>query len=95
MIQGFTIGFIGVILGAATGILMAFHLNPISDFLKRTTGLEVFPSDVYLFDRIPAEVHFDDVGLIIGFAMLAAIAAALYPAHRAASLNPVEALHYE
>lgn len=95
MIQGLTIGFIGVILGAITGVLMAFNLNPISDFLKKTTGLEVFPSDVYLFDRIPAEVHFEDVAVIIGFAMLASVLAALYPAHRAASLNPVEALHYE
>lgn len=95
MIQGFSIGLMGVVSGAVLGVTMAYNLNPISDFIKKTTGLEVFPSDIYFFDRIPAEVHPEDVAVIVGFAMLASILAAFYPSHRAAKLNPVEALRYE
>lgn len=95
MIEGFTIGLIGIAFGSVTGVIMAFNLNPISDFIKKTTGLEVFPSDVYFFDRIPSEVHAQDVAVIIGFALIASIIAAIYPAHRSTKLNPVEALHYE
>lgn len=95
VLEGFGVGILGVFLGTVAGLLMAFNLNPISDFLKQTTGLEVFPSDIYYFDRIPAEVHAPDVAVIVGFAMLASVLAGLYPAHRAASLHPVEALRYE
>ena len=95
VIEGFSIGFLGVIVGTILGLLLAYNLNPVSDFLKSTTGLEVFPSDVYFFDRIPAEVHPEDVAVTVFFALIAAIFAGLYPAHRAAKLSPLEALRYE
>ena len=88
-------GFLGVIAGTVMGLLMAFNLNPIADFLKKTTGLEVFPSDIYFLDHIPADVHSHDVLLVVSFALMAAVFAGLYPAHRAAKLNLVEALRYE
>ena len=95
VLEGFSIGFFGIITGTILGLLLAFNLNPVSDFIKSTTGLEVFPSDIYFFDRIPAEVHPEDVAVTVIFALLAAIFAGLYPAHRASQLSPLEALRYE
>ncbi len=95
VMEGASIGALGVVAGTVMGLIVAFNLNPISEFLKQTTGLEVFPSDVYYFDRIPAEVHLGDVIWIVIFAFIASVLAGLYPAQRAAKLNPVEALRYE
>lgn len=94
MLEGFSVGFLGVISGTVLGLVIALNLNPISEFIKSTTGLEVFPSDIYYFDRIPVEVHPQDVLLTVAFAILASVFAGVFPAHRAAKLNPVEALSY-
>ena len=80
VMEGFSIGSLGIMLGAVLGLLLAYNLNPLADFLKKTTGLDVFPSDIYLFDRIPSEVHMPDVITIVGFALLVAIVAGFYPA---------------
>ncbi len=95
VLEGFSVGVFGVILGSILGLVTAWNLNPIADFLEETTGLAVFPSDIYYLDRIPTEINFLDVTTIVTLALLTAILAGIYPAQRAASLNPVEALRYE
>ena len=95
VMQGFAVGCFGVFVGAASGLALAFNLNPVSDFIKNTTGLEVFPKDIYFFDKIPCEVNSHDVIMIVTIALFISMLAGLYPAHRGAKLQPVAALRYE
>src|SRR3989338_5449907 len=95
ILEGFCVGFMGIIFGTGLGLWVALNLNPISDFLKQTTGLEVFPSDIYFFDRIPVEVRPQDIVLILIMALVTSVVAGIYPAHRGAKLDPVAALRYE
>ncbi|MBI3307344.1 MAG: ABC transporter permease [Candidatus Omnitrophica bacterium] len=95
LLQGTTVGVLGVLSGTAIGLLVLFYRNDILKFIKDTTGFELFPSNIYLFDGLPAEIHAADIIAIVGLALGASILAALYPAYRASRLNPVEAIRYE
>jgi lipoprotein-releasing system permease protein len=95
LLQSFIVGLIGVALGTGAGLLLATHLNPVSDFLEQNFGISVFPSDIYYFDKIPSEINPNDVIWIVTFALIMSLVAGFYPARRAAKLVPVEALRYE
>lgn len=95
LLEGFSVGVFGVVMGSILGLALAWNLNPVADFLEETTGLAVFPSDIYYLDRIPTEINFLDVATIVALALLTSVLAGIYPAGRAASLSPVEALRYE
>jgi len=95
IIQGFAVGCFGVLMGAASGLALAFNLNPVADFIKNTTGLEVFPKDIYFFDKIPCEVNSHDVVMIVVIALIISMLAGLYPANKGARLQPIAALRYE
>jgi lipoprotein-releasing system permease protein len=77
------------------GVTITLNLNGIAAFIKQTTGYEVFPSDIYYFNRIPAELNPHDVAVIVVSALCISIISGLYPAYRASLLKPVEALRYE
>ncbi|MBN1492789.1 MAG: lipoprotein-releasing ABC transporter permease subunit [Candidatus Omnitrophica bacterium] len=93
--EGAIVGVVGTTLGVGAGLMVTRWLNPIADFIEMATGFEVFPSDIYYFDRIPTQTNSIDVIVIAAFAFIITIMASVYPAKRAASLKPVDALRYE
>jgi lipoprotein-releasing system permease protein len=55
----------------------------------------LFSSEIYFLSQLPAEIDWQEVTLVVGMAFVLSILATLYPAWRAARLDPVEALRYE
>jgi lipoprotein-releasing system permease protein len=87
VLQGALIGVCGTVLGCAGGLFICW-------LLKRYKFIEL-PSNVYPMTSIPVSVDPWLVVLVSGCAMAISLAATLYPARHAGSLNPVEALRYE
>jgi len=95
MLNGTLVGTLGAGLGYALGMLVAFNVNSIRGFLRSSFGWDIFPSDIYLFDRIPTHIdHPAALKFAIG-ACASALVFAIIPAVRAARLRPVRALRYE
>jgi lipoprotein-releasing system permease protein len=93
--QGLVIGWLGVALGAALGLLLAFHVDTIVPFLERTLRFQIMDADVYYITAIPSEVHWGNIAAIALAALLLTALATVYPAIRAARTAPAEALRYE
>ncbi len=95
LIQGLTIGWLGVALGVALGLTLAWHVTPIVNFLQNTFGFQIFNSNVYYITTIPSVVKWTNVWAIGIAALVLTGSATVYPAVRAARTSPAEALRYE
>jgi len=95
LLMGLLIGLLGSLLGIVSGKFVSDNINAIAGIVESIFGIEVFPKEVYYFDRIPAYLAADAVFKIVlitvGVSLLSSVAAAV----RAAFIDPVRALRYE
>ena len=77
--------------GTCFGVLIAWVLC----FLLGKYKFIDLPSDVYFLTKLPVEMQFLDFLLVIVASIVLSLLAALYPAKRAAGLDPVEAIRNE
>ena len=93
LVQGLGISLLGVSTGLLLGIPLAVHAPDIMAGVQALTGASLVEGTY--FDRIPSEVRWPDTVAIALLAFLISFAATLYPAWRAARLDPAEVLRYE
>ena len=93
--QGAMIGWAGVFLGVLLGVVVAINVPTIVPVLEQLFGFQIMPGDVYYVTRIPSVLELSDVITISVAAFALTSLATLYPARRAAGVNPAVALRYE
>ena len=94
-VQGAMIGWAGVLVGVVLGIVLAINVPVIVPVLEQLFRFQIMPGDVYYVTRIPSELEWPDVAVISIAAFVLTSLATLYPARRAALVNPAVALRYE
>lgn len=95
MVQGTLIGIVGTLIGGVLGVILALNVSELVGWIERVSGQHIFTSDVYFVSSLPSELQWGDVGLICAAGLVMSFLATIYPAWRAAQVEPAMALRYE
>lgn len=94
-ICGSITGVIGTVLGVILGCLFAIYIDPIFSFVNYVMGGGVWDPSIRGIYALPAELRAGDVISAVSLSLGLSFIVTIFPARRAARLNPVEALRYE
>ena len=94
-ICGAATGLIGTVLGVLLGCFFALYIDPIFALVDYLSGGEAWDASVRGIYALPAKLLWQDVASAVGLSLGLSFVVTLFPARRAARLNPVEALRYE
>ena len=95
VIQGTVIGLAGIVLGVLGGVWLAENINDIIKVIEGWLSIRLFSPDVYYISELPSDLRWQDVALTAALAFLLAVAGTIYPAWRAAQVEPATALRYD
>ncbi len=88
-------GLIGTALGVLLGCLFAIYIDPIFAIVNGVSGGGIWDPAVRGISFLPAKLQFNDVMSAVALSLGLSFVVTLFPARRAARMNPVEALRYE
>lgn len=91
--QGLLNGVTGVFWGTLLAVITAPNLSFLVAKLEGLLGVKVLSGDIYFIDFLPSELQLNDVLLTVIVAILLSVLATLYPAQKAAAIQPARALH--
>ena len=94
-LSGSLIGVLGTIAGVIVGATFVWNIDAIETGLSKMLNTDLFPAEIYYLDAVPAEMQAGEVAFIAIFSLVMSFLTTIYPAWRAARLDPVEALRYE
>jgi len=95
LVQGFLVGVIGTVLGVVFGIVLSLAVTDLVAWIERALHIQFLQSDVYPISYLPADLRAVDVLQVAGTALVMSTLAAIYPAWRAAKVQPAVALRYD
>ncbi len=94
-ITGASIGTVGTLAGFALGIVINLNVETLRQLISGLTRTELFSPELYFLSQLPAKMDLGETISVILMALGLSFLATLYPAWRAARLDPIEALRYE
>ena len=95
MVNGAFSGLFGTLGGAILGIVLSLNISQIVEKIEQSFGVDFLSADTYFIDYLPSHLLASDVLVVCAATLLLSITASIYPARRAARIQPAEALRYE
>jgi lipoprotein-releasing system permease protein len=94
-ICGSLVGVIGTTFGVILGCLFAIYIDPLFSFVNYIGGGGVWDPSIRGIYQLPAKLELGDVLTSVALSLGLSFGVTIFPARRAARMNPVEALRYE
>lgn len=92
IIQGLINGIFGTVIGVIAGVSLAMNLTPVASFVESVSGVKFLSGDIYFINFLPSLVNWQEVVLTAFIAIFLSFIATIYPARKAAKINPAEVL---
>ncbi len=95
LMTGAAIGVVGTLAGVVLGLVLCLNAESIRQFFSWLSGTTLFDPELYFLSQLPAKLDPGETITVVVMALVLSFLATLFPAWRAARLDPVEALRYE
>ncbi len=95
LLTGSIIGIIGTIIGAILGTIVSINIETIRNFVSSLFGQELFSAQIYFLSKLPSNINFNEVLIVMGLSISLTLIASMFPAWKASKISPAEALRYE
>ncbi len=92
---GVIIGTSATIFGILLGVIFSMYIENFRQFLSDVFNISLFPEEIYFLSTMPSEINPSSIFLISLFSILITIIVSIFPALKAAKLDPVQSLKYE
>ena len=92
---GIIIGTSATIFGIFLGVTFSLYVENLRQFLSSTFNISLFPEEIYFLSKMPSEINLNSILIISICSIFITIVVSIFPALKAAKLDPIKALKYD